>query len=32
MNQMLVAWLQDLRSGSQIRTESGLHDTGGQVQ
>jgi hypothetical protein len=23
MNQMLVAWLQDLRSGSQIRTEAG---------
>ncbi len=32
MNQMLIAWLQDLRSGSQIRTETGLQDSGGQVR
>jgi peptidyl-prolyl cis-trans isomerase SurA len=32
VNQMLIAWLQDLRSGSQIRTETGPHDRGSQVQ
>jgi peptidyl-prolyl cis-trans isomerase SurA len=32
MNQMLVAWLQDLRLGSQIRTESGPPDPGGQLR
>ena len=32
MNQMLVAWLQDLRSGSQIRTETGPPDSGGQLR
>jgi len=32
MNQMLVAWLQDLRSGSQIRTETGPQDSGGQLR
>jgi peptidyl-prolyl cis-trans isomerase SurA len=32
MNQMLIAWLQDLRSGSQIRTETGSPDSGGQLR
>src|SRR5271170_1693214 len=32
MNQMLVAWLQDLRSGSQIRTETGQTDSGAQLR
>jgi hypothetical protein len=32
MNQMLVAWLQDLRSGSRIRTETGPPDSGAQVR
>jgi len=32
MNQMLVAWLQDLRSGSQIRTEPGATDSGAQLR
>jgi peptidyl-prolyl cis-trans isomerase SurA len=31
MNQMLIAWLQDLRSGSEIRTES-LVGSGGQLR
>jgi hypothetical protein len=31
MNEMLLAWLQDLRSGSEIRTET-LSDSGGQVR
>jgi hypothetical protein len=30
MNQMLVAWLQDLRSGSEINTQTGFPDAGGQ--
>jgi hypothetical protein len=32
MNQMLVAWLQDLRSGSQIRTDTGTTDSGAELQ
>ena len=32
MNQMLVAWLQDLRSGSRIRTEMGSPDSGGELR
>ena len=32
MNQMLVAWLQDLRSGSRIRTETESAEPGGQLQ
>jgi SurA N-terminal domain len=32
MNQMLVAWLQDLRSGSQIRTDTGTVDSGTELQ
>jgi hypothetical protein len=32
MNQMLVAWLQDLRSGSQIRTDTGTPDSGAELQ
>ena len=32
MNQMLIAWLQDLRSGSQIRTETEPPDSGGQLR
>ena len=32
MNQMLIAWLQDLRSGSDIRTETGPPDSGGQLR
>jgi SurA N-terminal domain len=32
MNQMLVAWLQDLRSESRIRTETGLPDSGDELR
>jgi len=32
MNQMLVAWLQDLRSGSEISTATGSADSGGQLR
>lgn len=32
MNQMLVAWLQDLRSGSRIRTETGAPDSGAELR
>jgi hypothetical protein len=32
MNQMLIAWLQDLRSGSEIRTETGPPDSRGQLR
>lgn len=32
MNQMLVAWLHDLRSGSQIRTEAKPQESEGQLQ
>jgi hypothetical protein len=32
MNQMLVAWLQDLRSGSKIRTQTGPPDSGGELR
>jgi hypothetical protein len=32
MNQMLVAWLQDLRSGSQIRTETGSPESAGRLR
>jgi hypothetical protein len=32
MNEMLVAWLQDLRSGSRIRTEPGPPDSAGQLR
>jgi SurA N-terminal domain len=32
MNQMLVAWLQDLRSGSRIRTETGSSESEGQLR
>jgi SurA N-terminal domain len=32
MNQMLIAWLQDLRSGSQIRTDMGTPDSGAQLR
>jgi hypothetical protein len=32
MNQMLVAWLHDLRSGSQISTEMGPQESEGQLQ
>src|SRR5580693_2627227 len=32
MNQMLVAWLQDLRSGSQIRRESGALESGPELR
>ncbi len=32
MNQMLVAWLQDLRSGSQIRTEAGSPAPGAELR
>jgi peptidyl-prolyl cis-trans isomerase SurA len=31
VNEMLIAWLQDLRSGSDIRTEN-LSDSGGQLR
>jgi hypothetical protein len=32
MNQMLVAWLQDLRSGSRIRTEAGPQESGAELR
>ena len=32
MSQLLVAWLQDLRSGSQIRTETGPPEPRGQLR
>jgi hypothetical protein len=32
MNQMLIAWLQDLRSGSEIRTDTGPPDSRGQLR
>lgn len=32
MNQMLVAWLQDLRSGSHIRTEAGPLESGTELR
>jgi hypothetical protein len=32
MNQMLVAWLQDLRSGSRIRTETVSHESEGELR
>jgi SurA N-terminal domain len=32
MNQMLIAWLQDLRSGSQIHTDTGTADSGAELQ
>jgi hypothetical protein len=32
MNQMLVAWLEDLRSGSRIRTETGSAESAGQLR
>jgi SurA N-terminal domain len=32
MNQMLVAWLQDLRSGSRIHTETGPPESEGQLR
>jgi hypothetical protein len=32
MNQMLVAWLQDLRSGSEITTTTGARDSEGQLR
>jgi hypothetical protein len=32
MNQMLVAWLQDLRSESRIRTDTGLPDSGDELR
>ena len=32
MNQMLVAWLQDLRSGSRIRTEPDSQESEGQLR
>jgi SurA N-terminal domain len=32
MNQMLIAWLQDLRSESRIRTETGLPDSGDELR
>ncbi|MGA8492809.1 MAG: SurA N-terminal domain-containing protein [Terriglobales bacterium] len=32
MNQLLVAWLQDLRSGSQIRTEIGTLESGAELR
>jgi hypothetical protein len=32
MNQMLVAWLQDLRSGSRISTEAGSQESEGQLR
>jgi hypothetical protein len=32
MNQLLTAWLQNLRSGSEIHTESAPSDSGGQTQ
>ena len=32
MNQMLLAWLHDLRSGSRISTETGTQESEGQLQ
>ena len=32
MNQMLVAWLQDLRSGSRIQTEAGPPESGAELR
>jgi hypothetical protein len=32
VNQMLLAWLQDLRSGSRIRTEADSQESGGQLR
>ncbi|HXM22878.1 MAG TPA: SurA N-terminal domain-containing protein [Terriglobales bacterium] len=32
MNRMLVAWLQDLRSGSEISTQTGAPDSGSQLR
>jgi peptidyl-prolyl cis-trans isomerase SurA len=32
MNELLVAWLQNLRSGSEIRTELATPDSGGQLR
>ena len=32
MNQLLIAWLQDLRSGSQIRTDAGGDGSGAQLR
>ena len=32
MNQLLLAWLQDLRSGSEISTETGSPDSGDQLR
>jgi peptidyl-prolyl cis-trans isomerase SurA len=32
VNELLLAWLQNLRAGSRIRTEATLSDAGGQVQ
>jgi len=32
MNQMLMAWLQDLRSGSRISTEAGSQESEGQLR
>jgi peptidyl-prolyl cis-trans isomerase SurA len=32
VNELLLAWLQNLRAGSTIRTEATLSDAGGQVQ
>jgi hypothetical protein len=32
INQMLVAWLQDLRSGSRIRTDTGSQESEGQLR
>ena len=32
MNQLLTAWLQNLRAGSEIRTDAGSSSPGGQAQ
>ncbi|HXM64587.1 MAG TPA: SurA N-terminal domain-containing protein [Terriglobales bacterium] len=32
MNELLVAWLQDLRSGSRIRTEAGSAESGAELR
>jgi len=32
MNQLLIAWLKDLRSGSQIRTEAGEDGSGAELR
>jgi hypothetical protein len=32
MNQLLIAWLQDLRSESRIRTDTGLPDSGDELR